>query len=202
MVPMPADNLHRFLFEHQDIRGEIVQLDATCRDAVAGHEYPEHIRQLLGELLAACALLTATIKFDATLGMEIRGDGPLTLLMAESNPGLHRHAQKLRGVARYDAETIADHDDASLRELTGAGRIVITITPKQGRRYQGIVPLECSSIAGCVEAYFTQSEQLPTHLWLAANDSGAAGLLLQQLPPETQTPIRDDDAWNRIHHLA
>lgn len=197
---MSGDQLQRFLFDNTAVRGEIVQLDETCRAALANHDYPEPVAKLLGELLAACALLTATVKLDGTLGIEVRGDGPVSLLMAESNPGNHERAQQLRGIARLDAESFRALAEPTLANLMGNGRIVITLEPSQGKRYQGIVPLEQATIAGCVETYFAQSEQLPTHLWLAADSRGAAGLLLQQLPQDKKTT--DEDAWNRITHLA
>lgn len=197
---MSNDQLQRFLFDGTAVRGEIAQLDATYRDVLGNHDYPEPIERLLGELLAACALLTATVKLDGTLGIELRGNGAVSLLMAESNPGNHEHAQQLRGIARYDQAALAQLADTSLTTLLGDGRVVITLDPHQGRRYQGIVNLEHNSIAGCVETYFAQSEQLPTRLWLAADDNGAAGLLLQQLPKDAAA--NDSDAWNRLNQLA
>ncbi|HLQ86445.1 MAG TPA: Hsp33 family molecular chaperone HslO [Salinisphaeraceae bacterium] len=194
------DQLQRFLFDGTAVRGEIAQLDETYRDALARHAYPAVIERLLGELLAACALLTATVKLDGTLGIEIRGRGAVSLLMAESNPGNHERAQRLRSVARYDQQALAQVADATLASLIGDGRVIITLEPRHGRRYQGIVPLERQTIAGCVETYFAQSEQLPTRLWLAADARGAAGLLLQQLPEDDA--IVDHDAWERINYLA
>lgn len=201
---MAADQLQRFLFDGTAVRGEIAQLDATYQEALANHDYPEPIQRLLGELLAACALLTATVKLDGTLGLEIRGSGAVNLLMAESNPGNHERAQRLRGIARFDSEAVAELEDLSLRGLLGEGKVVITLDPKEGRRYQGIVALDQPTIAGCVETYFAQSEQLPTRLWLAADAQGAAGLLLQQLPSESTSLAADPDAdaWERLNHLA
>lgn len=201
---MAADQLQRFLFDGTAVRGEIAQLESTYHDALANHDYPEPIQRLLGELLTACALLAATIKLDGTLGIEIRGNGALHLLMAESNPGNHERAQRLRGIARFDHDAVAALDDDSLRGLAGDGKIMITLDPREGQRYQGIVALDRTTIAGCVETYFAQSEQLPTRLWLAADEQGAAGLLLQQLPAETPSLAADPDAdaWDRLNHLA
>ncbi|MGN8198651.1 Hsp33 family molecular chaperone HslO [Salinisphaera sp. RV14] len=201
---MAADQLQRFLFDGTAVRGEIAQLESTYHEALANHDYPEPIQRLLGELLAACALLTATIKLDGTLGIEIRGNGAVSLLMAESNPGNHERAQRLRGIARFDPDAVAALADTSLHGLLGDGKVVITLDPREGRRYQGIVALDQPSIAGCVETYFAQSEQLPTRLWLAADDQGAAGLLLQKLPAESISLAADADldAWDRLNHLA
>lgn len=200
---MPTDQLQRFLFDNTPIRGEIAQLGSTYRDAIANHHYPPVVERLLGELLAACALLTATIKFDGILSIEIRGQGALRLLMAESNPGASERAQRLRGVARFDEQSLAASDDQTLESLAGGGHVVITLDPEQGQRYQGIVALDKPTIAGCIETYFAQSEQLPTRLWLAANSRHAAGLLIQELPAEHSAEAAPDrDAWDRINHLA
>ncbi|KEZ77333.1 Hsp33 family molecular chaperone HslO [Salinisphaera hydrothermalis] len=201
---MAADQLQRFLFDGTAVRGEIAQLESTYQEALANHDYPEPIQHLLGELLAACALLTATVKLGGTLGIEIRGSGAVNLLMAESNPGNHERAQRLRGIARFDHEAVAAAGDTSLHGLLGDGKVVITLDPREGRRYQGIVALDQPTIAGCVETYFAQSEQLPTRLWLAADNQGAAGLLLQKLPAESTSLAADadGDAWDRLNHLA
>src|SRR5690625_1776507 len=147
---MSGDQLRRFLFDDTAVRGEIVQLDQTCREVFANHDYPEPVARQLGELLAACALLTATIKLDGTLSIEVRGNGPVSLLMAESNPGNHERAQQLRGIARFDPKSFNALAKPTLANLMGDGRIVITLDPRQGKRYQGIVPLEQPTIAGCV----------------------------------------------------
>ncbi|WP_353110704.1 Hsp33 family molecular chaperone HslO [Salinisphaera dokdonensis] len=200
MPDMPTDLLQRFLFDHTQVRGEIAQLEATYQDAIASHDYPPAIERLLGELLAACALLTATIKFDGILSVEIRGQGALRLLMAESNPGVSERAQRLRGVARFDAEALAALEEHTLETLAEGGHVVITLDPEEGQRYQGIVALDKPTIAGCLEEYFAQSEQLPTRLWLATDTERAAGLLIQKLPE--QDDVADPEAWDRINHLA
>ncbi|ROO25766.1 Hsp33 family molecular chaperone HslO [Salinisphaera orenii] len=197
---MPADHLQRFLFDDTPVRGEITQLEATYQDAIARHDYPAPIERQLGELLAACALLTATVKLDGTLSIEIRGNGALSLLMAESNPGSTESAQRLRGIARFDDAAVAALDEPTLAALVGDGRVVITLDPEDGQRYQGIVDLAAGTIAGCLENYFAQSEQLPTRLWLATDAHRAAGLLIQKLPAAETTA--DPEAWDRINHLA
>jgi molecular chaperone Hsp33 len=198
--PMSKDRLQRFLFDDTQVRGEIAQLETTYQDVLVRHDYPEPIQRLLGELLAACALLTATIKLHGTLSIELRGQGPLSLLMAESNPGIGEKSQRLRGIARYDDEALAALDDLSLVSLTGEGRVMITLEPHGGQRYQGIVALDKPTIAGCLEDYFERSEQLPTRLWLASDAQRAAGLLIQKLPQEANP--KDPNAWERINHLA
>lgn len=197
---MSSDQLQRFLFDDTQVRGEIAQLEDTYQQVLSLHDYPAPIKRLLGELMAACALLTATVKLDGTLGVEFRGTGVLRLLMAESNPGLGEKAQRLRAIARFDEAELAQLEDMSLASLFGEGRVVITMDPAEGQRYQGIVALDKSTIAGCLEEYFERSEQLPTRLWLAADGDYASGLLLQKLPDDAQST--DVDAWTRINHLA
>ncbi len=189
------DQIQRFLFDRTNVRGEIVTLEQAYQDVLDRHGYPPVVNHLLGELLAAVALLTDTVKLDGTLSIEVRGQGALALLMAESNPG-----GELRAIARLAEDTEAPTDDMSFHELIGDGQIMLSLDPREGQRYQGIVALEHNSLAECLEAYFAQSEQLPTRLWLAASDSRAGGLLLQRLPDASQN--QDDDAWGRTVQLA
>ncbi|PRY66392.1 molecular chaperone Hsp33 [Vreelandella songnenensis] len=190
-----SDQIQRFMFDHTNVRGEIVTLSTAYHEVLSRHAYPGAVNELLGELLAAVALLTDTVKLDGTLSIEVRGQGVLSLLMAESNPG-----GELRAIARIAEDSHLPSEQASFRELVGEGQIVITLDPKDGNRYQGIVALDHETLSGCLEAYFSQSEQLPTRLWLAADGERAGGLLLQRLPEESQN--QDVDAWERSVHLA
>ncbi|XKE44643.1 Hsp33 family molecular chaperone HslO [Halomonas organivorans] len=189
------DQIQRFLFEDTNIRGEIVHLEQAHAEVMERHDYPPAVTRQLGELLAAVALLTETIKLDGTMSIEVRGKGPLSLLMAESNPG-----GELRAIARLDEEAALPAEDAGFKDLVGEGQITITLDPREGHRYQGIVALHQDSLAGCLEDYFAQSEQLPTRLWLADDGRRAAGLLLQRLPDEAAN--QDGDSWERTVHLA
>lgn len=190
-----SDQIQRFMFDHTNVRGEIVTLSTAYHEVLDRHAYPPAVNELLGELLAAVALLTDTVKLDGTLSIEVRGAGGLSLLMAESNPG-----GELRAIARIAEDADLPSEHASFRELVGEGQIVITLDPREGHRYQGIVALDQETLGGCLEAYFSQSEQLPTRLWLAANTERAGGLLLQRLPEESQN--QDVDAWDRSVQLA
>ncbi|MDZ7853717.1 MAG: Hsp33 family molecular chaperone HslO [Halomonas sp.] len=190
-----TDQIQRFLFDNTNVRGELVTLERAYGEVLERHDYPPAVNHLLGELLAAVALLTDTVKLDGTLSIEVRGQGALALLMAESNPG-----GELRAIARLAEDAEIPGEDTGFRELVGEGKIMITLDPTDGHRYQGIVALEHDSLAACLAAYFAQSEQLPTRLWLAADDQRAAGLLLQRLPDESRN--QDADAWDRTVHLA
>lgn len=185
------DTLQRFLFEHAPVRGEIVHLDATWRAVLERHDYPPALRQALGELMAAAALLAATLKLKGSLILQIQGKGPVSLLVVECTGEL-----SMRATARWEGELA----DAGLAALVGNGRCVITLDPKDGKQaYQGIVPLEGGSVAEILQQYMSRSEQLDTYLCLAANEHSAAGLLLQKLPEQSGA---DEDAWDRFGHLA
>lgn len=191
------DQLHRFIFDHHDIRGEIVSLQRAYQDVLKQRTYPAPIRQLLGEFLAAASLLSSLLKFDGIITLQARGDGPLQTIMAECT-----RSRNLRAIAQLDHET-AISDDATLPALIGNGHLAITIDPAQGQRYQGLVPLEADTLAGCLEAYFRLSEQLPTRFWLSANEQHCAGLLLQTLPtPQHQSREETLEVWEELTTLA
>lgn len=186
------DALHRFLFENTAVRGEFVQLDQTWRAVLERHDYPPAVRRVLGELMAAAALLSATLKFSGALIAQVQGNGPLRLLVVECAADL-----AMRATARWEGEIA---DDAGFADLVGDGRFVITLDPGEGKApYQGIVALEGGDISTVLENYMLRSEQLDTRLFLAADDWIAAGLLLQKLPGVDE---RDADAWNRAGQLA
>jgi len=187
------DTLQRFLFEHAPIRGEVAHLDATWRAVLERHDYPPVLRTVLGELMAAGALLAATLKFDGSIILQLQGSGPVKLIVVECTS-----EQTLRATAKWDG-ALPDAD-AGLAELLGDGRFVITLVPRDGRQsYQGIVAIDPAGVAASLEHYMRSSEQLDTRLWLAAGEEHAAGLLLQKLPERAEP---DEDSWNRATQLA
>lgn len=186
-----SDSLQRFLFEQAAVRGEHVRLDTSWRTVLERHDYPPVVRDLLGELMAAAALLSATLKYTGSMILQIQGDGPIRLLVVEATSD-----RTLRGMAQWKEIP----EQASTAELIGDGRFVITIDPREdGQRYQGIVSLEGASVSAMLENYLKRSEQLESRLWLAANAERAAGLLLQRLPSDTDD---DDDAWGHLTLLG
>ena len=186
-----TDTLHRFLFEHAAIRGEIVHLDTTWKTVQEHHDYPEVLRQAMGELMAAAALLSATLKLKGALILQIQGKGPVSLLVVECTGDM-----TMRATAKWTGELA----QCGLAELIGEGRFVITLDPKDGKQtYQGIVPLEGDSVAEILQNYMTRSEQLETRLFLAADEQQSAGMLLQKLPEKAG---QDEDAWSRVSLLA
>lgn len=193
-----TDLLHRFLFEGTAVRGEVAQLETSFQTVLARHDYPPRVQTLLGELMTAALLLSATLKFEGSLILQARGHGPLDTLMAECN-----HRRELRAIAHVSPNWSTAHENAPLAELLADGQLAITIDPHQGQRYQGIVPLDGDTLAKCLEHYFAQSEQLPTRLWLSAESGRAGGLLLQVLPGG-QNEVDDDGdrPWERLSQLA
>ncbi len=198
-----SDTLLKFLFDNAPVRGEIVRLQASWRQIVENHRFPAPVVTLLGEMTAAAALLAANIKFNGALVLQIQGNGPVRLLVVEVQPQM-----RLRATAKLrESATIAA--DATLQQLTnadGAGRCAITLDPADRRPgqqpYQGVVPLAGDTIAQVLENYLRQSEQLDSRLWLAADESIAAGVLLQKLPPDGGSPAPDEDAWDRVGALT
>lgn len=183
----------RFIFDQMPIRGLHVQVQEVWQHIVARKNYPVAIRRALGELLAAGALLSSNLKIDGTLIVQVQGWGILKMLVVEATS-----EHTLRATARWD-ETAAIADDSDLAQLLGDdGVFVLTVQPKNSEPWQGVVPLEGSSIAEMLMNYMARSEQLETRIMLAADDQQIGGLLLQRLPEETQ----DDDAWQHICTLA
>lgn len=186
-----SDTLQRFIFEHAPIRGELVQLAATWQAVTERHHYPAPLRRVLGELMAAGALLAATLKFEGTLILQLHGDGPVKLIVVECAEG---HA--MRATAKWEG----DIPVGNLRALLGGGRFVINLVPESGQQaYQGVVDLDADTVAAALEHYMATSEQIDTRLWLASDDTRAAGLLIQKLPSRESA---DTDAWPRAAHLA
>jgi molecular chaperone Hsp33 len=177
------DCLHRFVFDQFPIRGHLVHLDAAWRALIEHREYPQGIRDVLGEAVAASLLLAATIKFDGTLSLQLQGDGRVHLLLAQCTSGLG-----VRGLARFgDAITPEAADPGNrptaIGDLLGAGNLTVTLETDDGaQRYEGIVPITGDRLADSLQVYFENSEQLPTRLWLYADGYGACGMLLQRLP--------------------
>lgn len=190
------DQTQRFLFEDTHLRGEITGLRQSYRDVLDKHPYPEAVQRLLGQFMAAVSLLSDTLKFEGTLSLQVRGAGQVRLLMAEC-----RDHEALRAIAQYNDDFTPD------APLLGQGQMAITIEPKQGKRYQGIVSIDDAdnTLPRALEAYFRQSEQIRTRVWLEADGRSAAGVMIQAMPhsaSEGSLEIQDDDAWDRVTHLA
>lgn len=191
-----ADFSQRFLFDDSDVRGELVALHESYQHVLAKHDYPPAVAQLLGELMAAAALLVGTLKFDGLLVLQARSSGAVPLLMVECSS-----ARELRGIARYESAQLGEL--ATLSELMPDGVLAITVEPTQGQRYQGIVDLDGADLAACLTNYFQTSEQLATRFWLHADGLRARGLLLQQLPADRLLDADErQESWLHLLTLA
>ena len=213
--------LHKFIFEGLPVRGMLVRLTGSwqellARRAGAADAFPAPVRALLGEMAAAGALMQANIKFNGALILQVFGDGPVRLAVAEVQPDLaFRVTAKVVGEVKPDAKLEA------MLNVHGKGRCAITLDPKDklpGQQpYQGVVPLHgdarepLQELSQVLEHYMLQSEQLDTRLVLAADDRIAAGLLIQRLPVEgagnlggqrNEDEIGLNESFNRIAHLA
>lgn len=191
-----TDLLHRFVLERAGVRGALVRLSSAW-NAVAGRaDYPPALRDLLGQGLAASALLTANIKVDGQLSLELKSTGALRMLFAECTDD-----GRLRGLARRDEDSTFP-EQLDLADLPQAVLAITLGDVERGHRYQGLVELKSTTLAGNLEGYFAQSEQLPTRLLLAADADRAVGLMLQKLPGEGGHDLEvEADGWNRIEHL-
>lgn len=212
------DQLQKFMFSAAPVRGEIVSLTDTWQEVLTRRRYPLPVRNVLGEMMAACSLLSANLKFDGTLIMQIFGNGPVRMLVVQCGSDL-----SMRATARLAEEYMGENalaladdlDFAALVNPSGDGRCVITLDPankQPGQQpYQGIVPLNgedgpLKSIAAVLEHYMHHSEQLDTRMWLAANDQRAVGMLLQKLPGDggivPHQGEHDTDTWERVCTLG
>jgi molecular chaperone Hsp33 len=204
-VTVTADQVRRFIFENQPVRGHWVHLEGAWRELRAHASYPPAVTELLGQAVVASVLLAATLKFRGTLTFQLEGDGAVSLLVAQCT-----HDFRVRAVARCDsaavralfaAESGAPEGAALFRSLVGdTGRITVTVEAEEkSLRYQGIVPLSGHSLAESLEVYFASSEQLPTRVLLTADETHGAGMLVQRLPGAEDSLISEssavEEAW-------
>ncbi len=194
---MQTDISQRFIFDNLDIRGERVQLSNSLQDLFAPHAYHPIIKKLLGELTAAAVLLSTTLKFEGKMTLQARSSGPVSMIMVECTDEL-----TFRGISTWNDEQLLA-GDSNIQSLLPDGHLVITIDPKIGRRYQGFIPMEGQTLSECFTAYFQQSEQLPTRLWLSCDEQMAGGFLLQALPPHKELDSKvTADRWEHTVILA
>ncbi|KAF1008041.1 MAG: 33 kDa chaperonin [Luteibacter sp.] len=198
-MSLTDDVLHRFMLEKAGVRGVLVRLGASWREIASRVEYPQALRDTLGQTVAASALLTGNIKFDGSLSLEFKSQGAVRLLFSECTD-----KGRLRGLARFD------EGEDSLGEAVNLGTmddelLAITVGSAERGRYQGIVDLaDSENIGQALETYFLKSEQLPTRILLAADGERAVGLMLQPVPGEGghDAAEEDADAWNRVGALT
>jgi molecular chaperone Hsp33 len=191
---MSTDSSQRFIFENRDIRGQLVHLNGSFEEMLTIHAYPEAVAQLLGEFLAASVLLSSTLKFEGRLILQVRSKGEVSLIMAETT-----HDGQVRAIARVESEVNSGDFGVLLKDAT----LVVSVEPKNGERYQSLVPLLGANLGECLGHYFDQSEQLSTFIKLATNEDVAAGVLIQQLPRQlVEDPALREDQWQHAVILA
>jgi len=183
------DCIRRFIFEQLGIRGEWVCLQRSWEKTKQHQSLSDPVQELLGQAVTASVLLSAIIKYKGSLILQAQGNGELKTLVAQAT-----HDRKIRGLVKCDKQV----PKGNLLEMMGEGRLVITIEPEKGEPYQGIVSLEGETLADAISTYFLQSEQLKTQVWLFANKTHTAGLLIQEMPGQEEY----EEGWERISALA
>lgn len=198
--------LHKFMFEGLPVRGMLVRLTDAWQEILRRRQeaggYPAAVTELLGQMAAAATLMQANIKFNGALVMQIQGDGPVKLMVAEVQPDLG-----LRATATVQGTVADDVPLSHMVNVNNRGRCAITLDPKDrlpGQQpYQGVVPLfgdrgeKLEQLSEVIEHYMLQSEQLDTRLVLAANDKIAAGLLIQRLPLQGEANLAGSGAFGQ-----
>lgn len=186
-----SDRVRRFVLERHPIRGHSARLARSWLELREHQDYPPAVQQLLGEAIGAAVLLAATLKFDGTLTLQLQGKGLVNLLVAQCT-----HDFKVRGMVRHDPIG----GEPGFRSLAGEGQMVVTVeATDRASSYQGVVPITGDSLAESLEAYFHQSEQLPTRVLLAATPGLVAGMVVQRLPgvggKQSVDPAALEAAW-------
>ncbi|MCG5512712.1 Hsp33 family molecular chaperone HslO [Ectothiorhodospira shaposhnikovii] len=188
---MSLDVLQRFLLDDLDIRGAVVRLGPVWRRIIADRHYPEPVNRLLGEMCVTSLFVTEALKQPGRVTFQVRGTGPVSLLVVDCDERLNLRAL---------AQSGDDIEQGTARTLLGDGQLVLSLDlPSMRQPWQSVVPLEGEGIGDIFEHYLSLSEQLPSRLFLAATAEGAAGLFLQKLPA---ADTRDPDGWNRVEQLA
>jgi len=185
-----TDQCQRFLFEDHPIRGQHVSLDHSWQQIAQQGNLEGRALEILGEALVVVALLVDTLKIEGSVTLQIRGKGPLELLVVEANS-----SHEIRGMARQEGKI---EEQMDLQQVFGSEYLVITIKTEGAEPHQGIAPLQGASLSDALENYFSTSEQLSTHFWLACDSVNASGMLIQKLPGT----FKDEDAWDRVLHLT
>ncbi|WP_428411180.1 Hsp33 family molecular chaperone HslO [Legionella sp.] len=187
-----SDTLQRFIFEHANIRGEIVHIEQTYQAIMAQRNYPPMVKNLLGEAIVSCLLLASSIKFEGSLNLQFQGDKRLSLLLVQCD-----HELNVRAFARFE-ESLETEDYA---KAFLSGQMVMTINQdNQTNSYQSMVPLQSTSMSENLMNYFAQSEQISTRVWLAVNENAAAGMLLQLMPG--QDTVQREQFWEYAVQLG
>jgi molecular chaperone Hsp33 len=212
-----TDSIQFFQLETAALRGRAISLSGVLGDILSPHAYPEPVARLLAESVTLTLLVASMIKYDGIFTLQIKGDGPVSMLVADVLTN-----GDVRACATFDAEhfkvvPLKPATDVSIRDLLGKGHIVFTVDqPASNDRYQGIVELEGSSLVECMQGYFRQSEQIATTFKMAIETKGAiagggwrAGAIMLQAMPQDGGYVQgaslsdeeQNDAWIRASAL-
>jgi molecular chaperone Hsp33 len=190
-MDLSLDFSRRFTLDKLEIRGQVVRLSSSWRAMLAGRAYPDHVAALLGELACVAVLVGTGLKHAGRATLQIQGGAHAKLVVVDCT-----HELGIRSMVSFDAESA----ETTFAQWVEGARLALTLSQfESGQMYQSIVPVSGLSVAECFEHYFDQSEQLPTHLWLAANIESAGALLLQKMPKADE---KDADGWARVEQLA
>ncbi len=196
-----SDLRQRFYIEESPVRGEVVHLEEALQTILAQRDYAPAVQVLLGEMLSATALLASTLKIQGRISLQIQAQGSFKWAMAECN-----HLGEVRALADFEEDPRFAEGESSATVLAALVKPVlfINIEPEFGERYQGIVPLDRPSLAGCLMQYYDLSAQIPTRIVLASTAQAAGGLLIQLLPRNNEEEQRkiDEDIWPRLTILT
>ena len=184
-----TDSSQRFLFDGVDVRGESVRIASALTDMLGNQAYSPTLKSLLGEFAAAAVLISNNLKYEGRIILQARSKQAVSLVMVECSSERH-----IRGIAQGDLS--ADADDPMT--LLADGQLVLTVEREAGQRYQGIIALKGGTLAGALEHYFSQSEQLGTRFWLASDGVHSAGLMLQQLPAQLADGEKRSEQWSTL----
>jgi molecular chaperone Hsp33 len=195
-----------FQIEGQPARGRLVRLGPVVDDILSRHDYPEPVARLLGEACALAALVGASLKFEGRLIVQAQGDGPVNYVVADYDT-----SGGLRGYCRFDAVRLAalEAERPGASALLGQGLFIMTVDPTGGKdRHQGVTAIAGDTLALSAEAYFDQSEQVPTRVRLAVGQVHdamglrwrAGGMMIQSIA-EDQARGSTEDAWERAQIL-
>lgn len=215
------DTVLPFQLDHANIRGRVARLDGVLENVLKQHSYPPQIEALIAEISLLAALIGQTIKLRWKLSIQVRGDGPARILAADFYaPEAEGAPARIRAYASFDPERL-DVSQTPFSQI-GNGYFAILIDQGDGNEpYQGITPLDKSSLSACAETYFDQSEQIPTRFELAFGKSQmageqmrwrAGGMMLQHMPnasplmvgADAPIVLHDDDNgenWSRANIL-
>ena len=187
-----CDELHRFLLGTA-VRGGLIRLNQTWTTVLERADYPDNVRDQLGQLLIAAALLSATVKIKGKLTLQIRGSGPLNLMVAQvtSDKGL-------RCTANWKGTVPTPGSDLSTIFGDDAQMLLTVENTINNEQYQGIVELSGSTLSEALQQFFMQSEQLPSNFWMVCDKEGAAGIMLQKMPAASD----DEDLLQRLQMLT